>query len=72
MNSDIEKNINKYNKVKLDLMRISKCIECCASPKEKETYQNIAIEYTKELKRMNSALENIYGIKICGCCKFEE
>lgn len=71
MKQDIENKISKYNRLKLDLLKISKCIECCETEPEKETYQNIAIEYSKELKRMHNTLEDIYGVKICGCCKFE-
>lgn len=72
MSTNIEMEIRKYSKIKLDLLKISKCIECCELDNEKETYQNIAIEYSKELKRIYSSLEDIYDVKICGCCKIED
>lgn len=70
MEKDIDKGIEKYTKVKLDLLMISKCIECCESESEKETFQNIAIEYSKELRRIYNSLEQ-HGLIICSCCKIK-
>ncbi|MGE6377988.1 hypothetical protein [Peribacillus muralis] len=64
----IEVDIKKYNQVKISLLKTSKCIECCVQPNEKELYQNIAIEYSKELKLLKNSLEDTYDLKLCSCC----
>jgi Iap family predicted aminopeptidase len=70
-NSTIEKEIKKYNQIKIDLLKISKCIECCEEKKEEEMYQNIALEYSKELRNIKEYIEKEYKITFCNsCCKF--
>lgn len=71
LNVEMEKQIKNYNRVKMDLLKISKCIECCESQSEKEVYQDAAMGLSKELKRIYECLEKAYDIKICGCCKTE-
>lgn len=45
----IEEELEKYNQLKIDLLKMSKCIEDC-DISQKELYQNICLEYSKELK----------------------
>ena len=47
---NIESNIKRYNELKIDLLNISKCIETCEEC-DKEFYQNIAIQYSKNIKK---------------------
>nr|WP_194950050.1 hypothetical protein [Anoxybacillus flavithermus] len=63
----IDEKIKKYNQIKIDLLKIVKCIDCCTED-EKELYQNIAIEYSKELKRLKKSIESAYDVKICDYC----
>ncbi|MCM3024988.1 hypothetical protein [Heyndrickxia ginsengihumi] len=67
--SAIDENVMKYNQIKVDLLKIAQCIDCCTD-NEKELYQDIAMEYSKELRRIKSSIEEIYGIKLYGCCSF--
>lgn len=67
----IEKQFEKYNQVKMDLLKMSKCIECCEESR-KDLYQNICVEYSKELKEIKKSIEETYGIKICKCCSLEK
>lgn len=67
METIVEK-VKKYNQIKMDMMRIVKCIDCCTENEEKEFYQNVAISYSKELRRVKGAIEDTYGIQICNCC----
>lgn len=67
----LEKDLKKYNQIKTDLLKMSKCIECCEQDNEKAMYQNVTIEYSKELKQLQKSLEATYGVKLCSCCKVE-
>lgn len=67
--STIEKELGKYNQLKIDLLKISKCIQCCEEKKDEERYQNIALEYSKELKTLTNIIEQEYNISLCNCCK---
>lgn len=69
MCAEMEKEMQKCIKVKLDLLKVSRCIDYCQTAKEKDFYQNIALEYSIELKRIYSFLEDMYDLKICVCCK---
>lgn len=62
----IEKEIEKINQIKIDLLKMSQCIEKCAEP-QKELYQNICIEYSRELKKIKKSIEAIYNVSICEC-----
>jgi len=64
---ELEEDIKKFNKVKLDLLRMSNCIETCKTNKEKDSYQNICIEYSKQLQALEESIEETYGIHLC-CC----
>lgn len=64
----IDVEIEKYNQLKIDLLKISKCIECCEEKSQEEMYQNIAIEYSKELKQLKEFIEREYEIKLCCYC----
>lgn len=66
----IEKDFLKYNNLKLELLRIVQCIDCCQDKWEEEMYQNIAIEYSKELRNLKEFIEQEYHISLCNCCKF--
>jgi len=65
----VEQKIKKYNQIKMDLLNVSKCIDCCSSINEKEVYQNIALKYSEEMKQIKDLLEKIYDVKICSCCR---
>lgn len=67
--STIEKEFEKYNQLKIDLLKISKCIQCCDEKRDEERYQNIALEYSKELKNLTNMIEQEYKISLCNCCK---
>ncbi|ESU32006.1 hypothetical protein G3A_13580 [Bacillus sp. 17376] len=64
----IENEFQKYNRLKVDLLKISKCIECCEEKEEQAFYQNLAIEYSKELKNLKKSIENEYHIILCDRC----
>ncbi|WP_230932275.1 hypothetical protein [Priestia sp. TSO9] len=65
----LEEKVTKYNQVKIDLMKISQCIDCC-SEDEKEIYQDIALNYSKQLKSIKESIESVYGVELCSCCSF--
>lgn len=65
----IEKEIKKFNQIKMDLLKISKCIEYCTEINQKEMYQNIAMEYSKELKHLSKYIQNEYQVTFCAGCK---
>ena len=65
----IESKVTKYNQVKIDLIKIFHCIDCC-SEDEKEIYQDIALNYSKQLKSIKESIEKIYGVEISSCCSF--
>ncbi|MES9699975.1 MULTISPECIES: hypothetical protein [Bacillus] len=67
----LEKDLKKYNQIKTDLLKMSKCIECCEQENERVMYQNVTMEYSKELKQLQKALEATYGVKLCSCYKVE-
>ncbi|MEK4749798.1 hypothetical protein NST77_19860 [Niallia sp. FSL W8-0177] len=46
---------------------MSNCIETCKTNKEKDSYQNICIEYSKQLQALEESIEETYGIHLC-CC----
>lgn len=54
----IEEKVKKYNQVKIDLMKIAQCINCC-NEDERETYQDIALNYSKHLKCIQESIEKI-------------
>lgn len=60
----IEEEFDKYNQVKCEMLKMSKNI-CCCDESLKELYQNICIEYTKELKNIKKSIKSIYGINLC-------
>lgn len=64
---NIEYELKKYNKIKTDFLKMSKCLKHC-DKSQKELYQNICIEYSMELKKIKNSLESMYDVKICQCC----
>jgi hypothetical protein len=67
----IEKELQKYNQIKTDLLKMAKCIDACTEKSEEEFYQNLCLEYSKELKNIKKTIEESYNVKICSCCKVE-
>ncbi|MBY0065215.1 hypothetical protein H7K08_25745 [Priestia aryabhattai] len=67
----IEERVTKYNEIKIDLIKISQCIDCC-NDDEKEIYQDIALTYSKQLKSIKESIEKIYNIDLCNCCTFSD
>jgi len=65
----LEETVTKYNQVKADLMKIAQCIDCC-NEEEKEIYQDIALNYSKQLKSIKESVERVYGVELCNCCSF--
>ena len=65
---DIENEIKKYTQLKIDLLKISKCIECCEEKNREDMYQNIALEYSINLKKLKEFIEKEYHISLCRCC----
>ena len=66
MRSTLEENVKKYNKIKSDLLKMSKCIECC-DPSEVSHFQDICKDYSQEMRDLKLQIESIYDIKICNC-----
>ncbi|WP_243292139.1 hypothetical protein [Bacillus sp. FJAT-47783] len=64
---DIDKQLKKFNQLKIDLLKISQCIDYCSDEGEEEFYRNIALEYSKELKKLKEYIEKNYDIKFCNC-----
>ena len=67
----IEKEFSKYNQLKIDLLKVSKCIECCKE-NEKGFYQEIAFSYSTELKKFKKFIGETYGINLCDCCCMDD
>lgn len=67
----IEDEVLKYSKLKSDLLKIVRCIDCCTNENEKEMYQNIALEYSKGLKSLHNSIQKEYQITFCSCCYIE-
>ncbi|KIU04524.1 hypothetical protein ACFVRW_14330 [Bacillus subtilis] len=65
-----EKDIKKIHQIKIDLLKISKCIDACTD-EEKSVYQDIAGEYSKALKVVKASIEDAYDVKLC-CYPFDE
>ncbi|KAB2372791.1 MULTISPECIES: glutaredoxin domain-containing protein [Bacillus] len=63
-NTDIKSGVLKYNKLKSDLINIVKQIDDCEKT-EIPFYQDLAICYSKEIKRLSKSIEDIYDLKIC-------
>lgn len=68
--SPIEKDFKKYNQIKIDLLKVSKCLEFCEDKQEEEEIFRKALEHSTELKNTKEFLENEYQIKICKSCSF--
>ncbi|MBD8589759.1 hypothetical protein IFT92_18365 [Peribacillus simplex] len=68
MEEVIENEFKKYNQFKMDLLKMSQCLECC-DESQKELYQNICLEYSKELKKIQTSIERTYGIIVCNNCE---
>ncbi|QDQ03665.1 hypothetical protein [Bacillus sp. BD59S] len=54
----IEEKVKRCNQVKIDLMKIAQCIDCC-NEDEREFYQDIALNYSKHLKGIQKSIEKI-------------
>lgn len=68
---EIIKKFEEYNRVKIELLKMSKCIDSC-DESQKDLYQNICVEYSKELNKMKKFFEETYEIKICNCYGLEK
>lgn len=56
----LESELKKYQQIKIELLRMAKCIECCRES-EKEMYQNICFEYSKELRKVKEIIDSVYN-----------
>lgn len=64
---NIEEELKRYNRIKTDLLKMAKYIDVCANKSEEEFYQNICLEYSKELKKVKKCIESTHDVKICEC-----
>lgn len=62
----------KYNRIKTDLLKMARCIHACKEKSEEEMYQNVCLEFSRELKNIQKSIEDSYNVKMCGCCQFEQ
>jgi hypothetical protein len=62
MMENIETELQRYNMLKAELFQVCHCIDCCAEEEEKEFYRNVAIQYTKEMKRTQKVMCEMFGI----------
>ncbi|PEZ06124.1 hypothetical protein CN330_27535 [Priestia megaterium] len=65
----IEEKVKIYNKIKIDLIKVSQCLEFCAE-NDKTFYQDIALNYSNQLKSIKEAIEKTYNVEICECNLF--
>ncbi|MGM9898262.1 MAG: hypothetical protein ACI32W_10005 [Enterococcus faecalis] len=65
----LENDLKKYNQLKIDLLKMASFLENCEND-FKDMYQNICLEYSKELLEMKNVLEKTYDLRICNCCYY--
>lgn len=63
---DLLEAIKKYLELKTELLKVTKCLECC-SELDKEFYYNIAEEYCKKIKLTGAHLNKEIDISTCHC-----
>jgi hypothetical protein len=68
----LENEFKKYNRIKIELLKMAKCIDACTEKSEEELYQNVCLEFSKELRQIKKSIEETYNIEICGCCDFNK
>ncbi|KYD20098.1 hypothetical protein [Saccharococcus caldoxylosilyticus] len=68
----IDRDLKAYMQLKIDLLKITECIDYCTEEKDKEYFRMKALHYSKELKKLREYIEEIYGLKLCQCCFFTE
>lgn len=61
----LENELHEYNQLKCELFRICNCIDYCINV-NKEFYQNAAIIYSTEIKRLEQLFFDKYGMKLKG------
>ncbi|GLF88707.1 hypothetical protein R51_37530 [Bacillus safensis] len=59
-----ERSLEHYSHLKQELIKTAQKLNSCDS-EEKEMYQEIALCYSKHLKKMNKLLEEKYGLNLC-------
>lgn len=65
---DLLNTFKRYNQLKIDLFKISQCLNCCTKKSEEEFYKDVAIEYSKKLKNLAKLFKQEYGINYCCNC----
>jgi len=67
----IDEALSKHTQIKIDLLKISQCIQQCEEP-NKKYYQNICLQYSEQLKELTKVIEKKYGVKLYSCCSFSD
>ncbi|MCY7631251.1 hypothetical protein ACTHP2_14925 [Bacillus altitudinis] len=59
-----ERSLEQYSHLKQELVKTAQKLNSCDS-EEKEMYQEIALCYSKHLKKMSKNLDEKYGLNLC-------
>ncbi|NPC90743.1 hypothetical protein HOO54_05145 [Bacillus sp. WMMC1349] len=63
--SCLEKSINEYHQLKIDLLKVVKRLDTCPYDGQKGMYQDIARCYSNEVKELQKVLCRKYHLKFC-------
>lgn len=66
MDNSIEDSIAKYNKLKIEFLKITQCLEHCEE-EDREFYFKVTEDYARKLKIVNQSMKEKYGLKLCDC-----
>ncbi|ANB57590.1 hypothetical protein GFC29_1098 [Anoxybacillus sp. B7M1] len=65
---EVDEILKAYMQLKINLLKVAKCIDYCTEEKDKEHYRTEVLHYSKKLKKLKESIEETYGLKICQCC----
>ncbi|GIN41986.1 hypothetical protein M3685_12425 [Heyndrickxia oleronia] len=63
----LEKALEDYTNLKINLIKSSQCIKSCNEESEIEEYQDLCISYATEIKELKKVVKDTYGINLCVC-----
>ena len=66
--NEVDQNIKAYMQLKIELLKLAKCIDDCIEEKDREYYRMEVLHYSNKLKKLKESIEETYGLKICQCC----
>ncbi|HZH58980.1 MAG TPA: hypothetical protein VEY70_05320 [Metabacillus sp.] len=66
--NEVDQNIKAYMQLKIELLKLAKCIDDCIEEKDKEHYRMEVLHYSNKLKKLKESIEETYELKICQCC----